>query len=262
MTGVRARQVEGRQVRVNYYVSELFGDPEQSPDVWTSPLAILVAEDHSTPFRHAQPPHAQTHTLTLKHTPHTPDTLTLHTHSTHSPHTHSTHTLTLSHTLSHSTPFRHPAVRKVLDLKWKKFGLPLFVLSELCFAAVLLLFMITHVGDPPGAACSRHKVNLSILTTLGAFILLVWQLSVIPTLAHTFANSTYSSHSTHSKHSDTHTRQVIGAQIWSSKTVMVHAHHPLGVCVWSVCGGCVSVCVVCVECVWSVCECVCSMCGV
>ncbi|KAJ1487502.1 hypothetical protein T484DRAFT_1889118 [Baffinella frigidus] len=120
-------KVEGRLVRVNYYISELFGDPSESPDVWTSPLAILVASGDSTPFK-------------------------------------------------------HPAVRMVLELKWKHFGLPIFLLIEGCFTVVLALFMATHVGtNEEDAACTQDKVNKLILTTTGSLILLLWQLSVVAT---------------------------------------------------------------------------------
>jgi hypothetical protein len=119
---------DSRHVKVNYYVADLYGDPERKPDVWTSPLAVFVQE-------------------------------------------------------SGSETFTHPAVRKVLELKWNAFGLRLFVLSELGAATVLVLFVLTHTqlvaGEIGDMGCSPMDTTLSIMNAVSAFMLLTYQLCVI-----------------------------------------------------------------------------------
>ena len=84
-----SREKKDRKVRVNYYIAELYGEPEKYPDPWQSPLARLVqyADDDT---------------------------------------------------------FAHPAVIKVLDLKWRTFGLKLFCIKEFWFNLHLVLFLLEH----------------------------------------------------------------------------------------------------------------------
>ena len=47
-----SREKKERQVRVNYYISELYGQPEEYPDPWQSPLARLVEYADNDTFAH------------------------------------------------------------------------------------------------------------------------------------------------------------------------------------------------------------------
>ena len=53
-----SKDVENGSLRVNYYIKEMFGDPNNEPNVWKSPLAILVATGKPEIFEHpvASPP--------------------------------------------------------------------------------------------------------------------------------------------------------------------------------------------------------------
>jgi len=101
-------KLPGRMVRVNYYIKDLYGDPDDHVDPWNSPLAHLV-------------------------------------------------------TMADNDTFKHPVVTKVLDLKWKTFGLKIFCLKEGWFLLHLVFFMLSHVGDPSGCSvdgdwvCARAR---------------------------------------------------------------------------------------------------------
>jgi hypothetical protein len=45
-------QVQDGRVRVNYYIREMYGIPEQSSDVWNSPLGVLVQAGSPEIFNH------------------------------------------------------------------------------------------------------------------------------------------------------------------------------------------------------------------
>ena len=47
--GSRAR---GRQVRVNYYVRELYGDPDEFHDAWAAPFGVLAMKAPTALFVH------------------------------------------------------------------------------------------------------------------------------------------------------------------------------------------------------------------
>ncbi len=42
----------GRQVRVNYYVRELYGDPDAFHDAWAAPFGVLAMKAPTTLFVH------------------------------------------------------------------------------------------------------------------------------------------------------------------------------------------------------------------
>jgi len=115
-------KLPGRLVRVNYYVRDIYGDPDDHVDPWNSPLAHLVA-------------------------------------------------------VSDNDTFKHPAVRKVLDLKWRTFGLKMFCLKEAWFILHLVFFMYAHVGDPSGCRVdgdwSRALLQCIASITLGLAVLAV-----------------------------------------------------------------------------------------
>ncbi|MGB1600065.1 MAG: globin domain-containing protein, partial [Promethearchaeia archaeon] len=84
-----SREKTDRKVRVSYFIAELFGNPNQFQDPWTSPLARLVE-------------YADNKTI------------------------------------------GHPVVNKLLEIKWRKFGLKLFCLQEGWYLLPLVLYMIEH----------------------------------------------------------------------------------------------------------------------
>ena len=45
-------KLAGRLVRVNYYIKDLYGDPDDHPDPWNSPLAHLVTFADNETFKH------------------------------------------------------------------------------------------------------------------------------------------------------------------------------------------------------------------
>ena len=53
------------------------------------------------------------------------------------------------HTHTHTHAYTQ-VVAKVLDLKWKTFGLKIFCIKEAWFLLHLIFFMLSHVGDPSG----------------------------------------------------------------------------------------------------------------
>ena len=84
-----SREKTDRKVRVSYFIAELFGNPNQFQDPWTSPLARLVE-------------YADNKTI------------------------------------------GHPVVNKLLEIKWRKFGLKLFCLQEGWYLLPLVLYMVEH----------------------------------------------------------------------------------------------------------------------
>uniref|UniRef100_A0A7S1DKS7 Globin domain-containing protein n=2 Tax=Hemiselmis andersenii TaxID=464988 RepID=A0A7S1DKS7_HEMAN len=47
-----AQMVQDGRVRVNYYIREMYGVPEEVKDVWTSPMGVLVLAGQSVVFNH------------------------------------------------------------------------------------------------------------------------------------------------------------------------------------------------------------------
>ena len=107
-----SREKKDRKVRVNYYIAELYGEPEKYPDPWQPPLARLVqyADDNT---------------------------------------------------------FAHPAVIKVLDLKWRTFGLKLFCIKEFWFNLHLVFFLLEHNtrGDHE-SVCANGNPDPALRRTL------------------------------------------------------------------------------------------------
>jgi len=116
-------KVQGRMVHVNYYIADLYGDPDLAGDVWESPLAVLVRDtDNET--------------------------------------------------------FKHPVVRKVLQLKWESFGLKMFLVNEIIFAIILTLFMITHVFHH-GGECEQHHVIVEICLVAISALMMLYHLYIV-----------------------------------------------------------------------------------
>jgi hemoglobin-like flavoprotein len=116
-------KLPGRLVRVNYYIKDIYGDPDEHEDPWNSPLAHLVA-------------------------------------------------------VADNDTFKHPAVRKVLDLKWRTFGLKMFCLKEAWFILHLIFFMYAHVGDPSGCRVDGDW-SRSVLECIASVTLVVAGLAVL-----------------------------------------------------------------------------------
>jgi len=85
-----SKEVEDGQLRVNYYIQDLYCDPDKEPDVWKQTLAVLVTEGHPRMFA-------------------------------------------------------HPVARKLLEVKWKRFGRNYFLIVQSVYVLILTLFMIGHV---------------------------------------------------------------------------------------------------------------------
>ena len=47
-----SKDVENSKIRVNYYISEMYGDTTKEPNVWKHPLAVLVGKGSSEMFEH------------------------------------------------------------------------------------------------------------------------------------------------------------------------------------------------------------------
>ncbi len=45
-------RTRGRQVRVNYYVRELYGDPDEFHDAWAAPFGVLAMKAPTALFVH------------------------------------------------------------------------------------------------------------------------------------------------------------------------------------------------------------------
>jgi hypothetical protein len=75
--------------------------------------------------------------------------------------------------LAHFTAFAdndtymHPAIAKVIQLKWEAFGLKMFLAKELCFVVTLILFMICHLSDTGGCDEVTHYLLIT-LTSIAA----------------------------------------------------------------------------------------------
>ena len=111
-------------VKVNYYVSDLYGNPEKVPDVWSSPLAVFVKEGSAKTWK-------------------------------------------------------HPAVKKVLQLKWETFGLRMFVISEVGFGFVLLLFMLAHINRDETTACTHREYVMTTVLTVVSALMIAYQACLI-----------------------------------------------------------------------------------
>ena len=62
--------------------------------------------------------------------------------------------------------FTHPASRKVLELKWTRFGLKVFLVNEAIFAAILVLFLLEHVFNVENAGCSTSVLGVGSTSTV------------------------------------------------------------------------------------------------
>mmetsp|Transcript_2496 Transcript_2496/g.5982 ORF Transcript_2496/g.5982 Transcript_2496/m.5982 type:complete len:1471 (-) Transcript_2496:34-4446(-) len=115
-------KLQGRKIRVNYYIRDLYGDPDLEKDPWNSPLAWLV-------------------------------------------------------NLDDNESFKHPAVRKTLQLKWEGFGLKIFCLKEISYFLMLLTFMLGHVRDP--SSCDKNYLGTRIVLLIIAICTLAVQILMI-----------------------------------------------------------------------------------
>ena len=48
----KVKKINNMQVRVNYYVRELYGDPGTYKDAWEGPLGVLALQGPATLFLH------------------------------------------------------------------------------------------------------------------------------------------------------------------------------------------------------------------
>jgi len=96
---------EGGRVRVNYYIRELYGDPEVYTDAWDAPLAVLAVNGPSSIFV-------------------------------------------------------HPLVRKVLDIKWRRFGLLRFLLLQSWYVLILLVYEVAFVTYD-AHVCARATLRVA-----------------------------------------------------------------------------------------------------
>ena len=64
----------------------------------------------------------------------------------------------------------------MIELKWRSFGLKMFLLKELWFIIHLILFMVAHLGDPDG--CSEEAGQMKIVLTLFAALTLAMGLVI------------------------------------------------------------------------------------
>lgn len=94
--------VDGK-VRVNYYIRELYGVPDDVPNVWTSGLGVLVIDGKPEVFN-------------------------------------------------------HPVMEKLLELKWQKFGLKMYLSIQLYYTLVFILFNIAFVQN--GYSCDSTYVYM------------------------------------------------------------------------------------------------------
>eukprot|EP00960_Hanusia_phi_P058682 763951-Hanusia_phi.AAC.1 len=120
------------KVRVNYYIRELYGDPDSYRDPWDSPLACYV--NLGTRWQ-----------LWLATEKKSDD----------------------------NQSFKHPVVRKALELKWHSFGLKIFCLKELAYLVMLIAFMFGHVEDPTVSSLTIHQNIRSFLTAIAILSLTV-----------------------------------------------------------------------------------------
>eukprot|EP00802_Teleaulax_amphioxeia_P004181 Tamp_04185.p1 GENE.Tamp_04185~~Tamp_04185.p1 ORF type:complete len:777 (+),score=205.16 Tamp_04185:586-2916(+) len=112
------KKVEGGMVVVNYYIKDIYGDPDDYGDPWRSPLAHLIF-------------------------------------------------------LADNDTIKHPVVTKVIDMKWKAFGLKMFLAKESWFILHLFLFMVVHLGDPDGCAHEQYDILKIVLGTIATLTLLM-----------------------------------------------------------------------------------------
>lgn len=92
-------------VRVNYYIQELYGEPDESKDVWQSPLAMLTL-------------------------------------------------------IGKPNMFLHPVPSELLKIKWERFGQKIFVMTQLYFTVILILFNVGFVIYQN--SCDEVFINLRL----------------------------------------------------------------------------------------------------
>ena len=109
-------------IRVNYYIQELYGDPQIVKDPWVSPLATLTLE--------GQP-----------------------------------------------QMFLHPAVMKVLELKWNRFGRNGFLAMQLFWTVMLILYLLGFVFYRND--CSTAAITLRFLVGSLSVLILSFYLSFV-----------------------------------------------------------------------------------
>ena len=116
--------VEDDSVRVNYYLRELYGDPEVFPDPWDTPFGVLALQGPTTVFV-------------------------------------------------------HPLVTKVLDIKWRRFGMFWFLALEGWYTVVLVTFEIAYVGyEQHDCSHTSFRVLVGVLaavTSAGQLWLVIGQ---------------------------------------------------------------------------------------
>jgi len=116
---------EGDKVRVNYYLRELYGDPEVFPDTWGTPFGVLALKGPTSVFV-------------------------------------------------------HPLVSKVLDIKWRRFGMKWFLVLEGWYTLVLIAFEVAFVGYEQHD-CSMTGLRLGVgalaaATFAGQALLIIGQI--------------------------------------------------------------------------------------
>ena len=100
------------QVRVNYYVRELIGDPDAYPDAWGTPFGVLALNGPTGIFE-------------------------------------------------------HPLVAKVLDIKWRRFGMLWFLALEGWYTLVLAMFELAFIGYDHHD-CARSGLRIAVGIMAGA----------------------------------------------------------------------------------------------
>ena len=117
-----AHTVMDGTIRVNYYVQELYGDPQLISDPWKTPLAILTLEGEPQMFM-------------------------------------------------------HPAVAKVLDLKWNRYGQKGFLAMQLFWTVMLILYTLGFVVYRND--CSTESIALRFFVGGLSIIIICFYISFI-----------------------------------------------------------------------------------